>query len=63
MLPSTTMIIGAIARIGMVCEAMIQGSSERSSVGTWTMPTASRMPSAVPMTKPSRVEESVTQLW
>ena len=24
-LPSTTMIIGAMARIGMVCEAMIQG--------------------------------------
>ena len=30
--PSTTMIIGAIARIGTVCEAMIQGRSERSSV-------------------------------
>jgi hypothetical protein len=62
MLPSTTMIIGAIARIGMVWEAMIQGSNERSRVGTWTMPTASRMPNAVPMPKPSSVEDRVTQL-
>ena len=38
-------------------------SSERSSVGTWTMPTASRMPTEVPMTKPSKVDESVIQLW
>jgi hypothetical protein len=29
---STTMIIGAIARMGIVCEVMIHGISERSSV-------------------------------
>ena len=55
------MIIGAIARIGTVCEAMIQGISERSSVRRWTMPTASTMPSSVPSAKPSSAEESVTQ--
>ena len=60
---STTMIIGAMARIGMVCEAMIHGIRLRSSVATWTMPTAIRMPSAVPKAKPSSVDESVTQAW
>ena len=40
------MTIGAIARMGMVCEAMIHGIRLRSSVVTWTMPTAIRMPSA-----------------
>ena len=57
------MIIGAIARMGIVCEAMIQGIRLRSSVVTWTMPTAIRMPSPVPKAKPSRVDESVTQEW
>ena len=47
------MIIGAIARIGIVCEAMIQGIRLRSSVVTWTISTASRMPSTVPKAKPS----------
>ena len=37
---STTMTIGAIARIGIVCEAMIHGIRLRSSVATCTMPTA-----------------------
>ena len=37
---STTMIIGAIARIGIVCEAMIHGIRLRSSVARCTMPTA-----------------------
>ena len=31
--PSPTIIIGAIARIGMVCEAMIQGITLRFKVG------------------------------
>ena len=57
------MIIGAMARIGMVCEAMIHGIRLRSSAATWTMPTASTMPSTVPKAKPSSVEESVTQAW
>ena len=55
--------MGAMARIGIVCEAMIQGISERSSVGTCTMPSASTQPRAVPSTKPSMAEESVTQPW
>ena len=58
---STTMIIGATARMGMVCEAMIHGIRLRSSVVTCTMPTAITMPSAVPKAKPSSVEDSVTQ--
>ncbi|MNL87587.1 hypothetical protein D3C87_2168130 [compost metagenome] len=56
------MTIGAMARIGTVCEAMIQGIRLRSSDFTWTMPTAMTMPSRVPMTKPARVEESVMPL-
>ena len=36
--PRITMIIGAMARIGTACEAMIQGMRLRSSVRTWTMP-------------------------
>ena len=60
---STTMIIGAIARIGMVCEAMIHGIRLRSRVREWTIATASAMPSSVPMAKPRSVEESVTQAW
>ena len=55
------MIIGAIARIGMVWVATIQGIRERSAARLCTMTTASRMPSAVPMAKPSSVDESVTQ--
>ena len=58
---STTMIIGAMARIGIVCEAMIHGIRLRSRLRAWTIATASAMPSSVPITKPSSVEESVTQ--
>ncbi len=36
-MPSTTMTIGAIARIGTVCEQMIHGIRLRSSVRTCTM--------------------------
>ncbi len=63
MLPSTTTTIGAIARIGTVCEAMIQGSRLRSSTGECTMPTASKIPSTVPNTKPSSVADTVTPAW
>ena len=59
MLARMTMIIGAMARIGTVCEAMIHGISERSSVRTWTMPAASRMPSSAPNAKPTSVADAV----
>jgi len=57
--PSTTMIIGAMARMGTVCDAMIQGIRLLSSERTWTMAAASKTPSRVPMAKPSRVGASV----
>ena len=61
--PSTTMMIGATARIGIVCEAMIHGSRLFSRAFTDTMPMASTMPSATPRAKPSSVDERVTQPW
>jgi hypothetical protein len=61
--PSTTMMIGATARIGIVCDAMIQGSRLFLSALMATMPMASRIPSTEPSTKPSSVDESVTQPW
>ena len=39
-LPSTTTTIGAMARIGTVCDAMTQGSRLRSSTRECTIPTA-----------------------
>ena len=47
----------------MVCEEITQGIRLLSKVRRWTMPVAKRMPSPVPMAKPSKVEESVTQAW
>ncbi len=61
--PSTTMTIGAMARIGIVWDEMIQGMRLRSSVRTCTMRTASTMPSRAPIAKPTRVEDRVTQAW
>lgn len=55
-------IIGAMARIGMVWLATSQGISERSMARLCTISTARRMPSSMPKPKPSKVEESVTQL-
>src|SRR3546814_15700126 len=40
---STTMIIGAIARIGMVWLATTHGISERSTARLWTISTARTM--------------------
>ena len=60
-LPSTMMIIGPIARMGIVCEAMIQGIRLRSSVRTCTMPMAIAIPNSVPNANPSSVAEAVTQ--
>ena len=57
------MIIGAMARIGTVWEATIQGSRLRSSTLRCTMPIASAMPSMVPTMKPSSVAEAVIQVW
>ena len=57
------MTMGAMARIGMVCEAMIQGSRLFCSARPWTISTASTMPNTVPMAKPSSVAASVTQAW
>jgi hypothetical protein len=59
--PKTTIIIGAIARIGIVCEAIIQGNTLLFSVGTCTIPMASNIPKTPPITKPTIVEEIVTQ--
>ncbi len=53
--PRPTTTIGAMARIGTVWLAMIQGISERSAASLWTMTTASAMPSSVPSAKPSSV--------
>ena len=58
---STTMIIGAMARIGMVWLAMAQGITLMSIARLWTIPTASAIPATVPMAKPSSVALSVTQ--
>ncbi len=57
----TTMIIGAIARIGMVWEAMIQGITDMCMARECTIPTASASPSVVPKAKPRSVAERVTQ--
>ena len=57
------MIIGAIARIGIVWLAITQNITLASVVRSCTMAIASRMPSPAPRTKPASVAESVTQPW
>ena len=59
-LPSTTTTIGAMARMGTVCEAMIHGSRLRSSTGRWMMPMASVIPRMEPNRNPTRVADTVT---
>ena len=54
------MKIGASARIGTICEQMIQGSRLFSSTRLCTIISASPMPSSAPSTNPSRVADSVT---
>ena len=61
MAPNTTMIIGAIANIGTICEQMIQGNRLFSSVRRCTISTESRMPNAAPIRNPMSVADSVTQ--
>ena len=57
------MTMGAMARIGIVCEAMIQGSRLFCSDRAWTIRTASMIPTTVPIAKPSSVAARVTQPW
>ena len=59
----TTMIIGAMARIGTVWLAITQGITLASTVRSCTIQTASRIPSPAPSAKPASVADSVTQPW
>ena len=60
--PSTTMTIGATARIGTICEPMIHGSRLFCRVRKCTISTASTMPNTLPIAKPSSAADSVTAL-
>ena len=57
----TTIIIGARASIGKVCEVMTQGITDAFIARLCTIPTASSIPSPEPKAKPNKVAESVTQ--
>ena len=54
------MMIGAIASTGTVCDAMTHGNRLRSRLRECTIATASSAPSALPITKPSKVADAVT---
>ena len=58
---STTITIGAIARIGIVWDAIAQGITDISIARLCTMPTASKIPIVVPIANPSKVALNVTQ--
>ena len=58
---STTITIGATARIGMVWLAITQGITLASIVRSCTIPMASRIPSPAPSANPASVAASVTQ--
>jgi len=60
--PRTTMTMGATARIGTICEQMIQGSRLLRNVRACTISTARKMPNEAPSRKPTKVADSVTQL-
>ena len=60
---STTMIIGAMARIGMVWLAITQGITLASVVRSCTIVIARSTPSSAPIAKPSNVADSVIQAW
>ena len=57
------MTIGAIARIGIVCEAMIQGIRLFCSVPQCTISTASSDAEHRADGEAEQVAESVTQAW
>ena len=59
--PSPTTTIGAIARIGTVCEATMYGSTPRSSRRDCESATASAKPIAAPSTKPTIASFVVNQ--
>src|SRR6476469_8114001 len=50
---SHTTTIGATARIGIVCDATMYGSSARCASREWTSPTASANPTTAPIAKPA----------
>ncbi len=54
------MKIGASARIGTICEQMIQGSRLFSSARLCTIISARPVPSSAPSAKPSSVADNVT---
>ena len=58
--PSTTMKIGASARIGTICEQMIHGSRLFSSTRLCTIISARPIPSTAPRTNPNSVADKVT---
>ena len=57
--PMTT--IGAIARIGTVCEATTYGRTPRSRSREWTSTTASPKPKTAPRTNPASASFAVNQ--
>ena len=59
---STTIIIGAIAKIGIVWEAIAHGITLIFIALLWTIPIANNIPSEVPIKKPNKVEDKVIQL-
>src|ERR1700722_3741048 len=60
--PSTTMTMGATARIGTICEQMIHGNRLFCRVRACTISTARMMPKVAPSRKPRKVADNVTQL-
>ena len=58
---STTMIIGAIASMGMVWLAIAQGMTLMSMARECTIPIASTIPATDPIANPTSVADSVIQ--
>ena len=57
--PSQMTTIGAIARIGIVCEATMYGSNPRRRKVQWTSRTAMRKPPIAPSAKPTTASFAV----
>src|SRR4051812_17040299 len=58
---SQTTTIGATARIGIVCDATMYGSSARCASRECTSPTASANPTTAPIAKPASASFAVNQ--
>jgi hypothetical protein len=56
------MIMGAIAKIGIVWDAIAHGITLIFIALLWTIPIANNIPREVPIKKPTKVEERVIQL-